>query len=298
MQKKKKVWIVARLVLIVIIVITIYKACTYNPDSYEKSYEAENRETVTEIIRCFDEKDVDGLENMFAKEEQDGYLRRQIQSAYEIYDSKSVASDGYIDHGMLKNIKTHGKYTYKEVAADMSCVRLENGREFNIGFVRCVIDKEKPDEEGITRIFLTDSQYGNMAMLGVTYGSALDNAKENAADYKRANNIGEYRTSSIIIKSSAPDSINLKLNEYENISHVEELLKQMNMTQYDGNDYGFVKFDYEFTLMDLKSRVKAVYTFKNEKCMVMDDKKKLVFYIIDDTDTYNELIEFSKSLFE
>ena len=55
-------------------------------------------------------------------------------------------------------------------------------------------------------------------------------------------------------------------------------------------------YDYKFTVLNRKNQLKSMYTMTNNHCCITDKDYKDTYYTIDDTSTYNELIEFAKSL--
>ena len=68
------------------------------------------------------------------------------------------------------------------------------------------------------------------------------------------------------------------------------------MTPYEGNEEEYSQYDYKFTVLNRKNQLKSMYTMTNKHCCITDKDYKDTYYTIDDTSTYNELIEFAKSL--
>ena len=58
----------------------------------------------------------------------------------------------------------------------------------------------------------------------------------------------------------------------------------------------YSQYDYKFTVLNRKNQLKSMYTMTNNHCCITDKDYKDTYYTIDDTSTYNELIEFAKSL--
>ena len=168
--------------------------------------------------------------------------------------------------------------------------------EFDIGFIRCVINEKDSDEVGMRKIYLTDPEYGHLAIIGDVdhYTEKIVRRNIDASNGITEEYIDE--TASIIVTNGQTDKDKVLQNGNENIIYVENLLQSMNMTPYEGNEEEYSKYDYKFTVLNRKNRVKAWYTFRDEKCRLRDKDSKITYYTIDDTSTYNELIEFAKSL--
>ena len=103
-------------------------------------------------------------------------------------------------------------------------------------------------------------------------------------------------TASIIVTNGQTDKDKVLQNGNENIIYVENLLQSMNMTPYEGNEEEYSQYDYKFTVLNRKNQLKSMYTMTNNHCCITDKDYKDTYYKIDDTSTYNELIEFAKSL--
>ena len=295
MNKKVKYGIAGACLMLIIFI--VYMICTYNPDRYYKSYEEENYAIVMEIIRCFDERDSAALEKMFSNNVRShNSVRAQIQSAFAIYNSKSSSCEEFFDQGVYESNASYGRYLYKSVGADMKKVVLEDGKEFDIGFIRCVINEKDSDEVGMGKIYLTDPEYGHLAIIGDVdhYTEKIVRRNIDASNGITEEYIDE--TASIIVTNGQTDKDKVLQNGNENIIYVENLLQSMNMTPYEGNEEEYSQYDYKFTVLNRKNQLKSMYTMTNNHCCITDKDYKDTYYTIDDTSTYNELIEFAKSL--
>ena len=293
MNKKVKYGIAGACLMLIIFI--VYMICTYNPDRYYKSYEEENYAIAMEIIRCFDERDSAALEKMFSNNVRShNSVRAQIQSAFAIYNSKSSSCEEFFDQGVYESNASYGRYLYKSVGADMKKVVLEDGKEFDIGFIRCVINEKDSDEVGMRKIYLTDPEYGHLAIIG-----DVDHYTEKIVrrNIDESNGITEEyidETASIVIRNGKTNEAHVIRNDEESIGKIEQMLQGMSVTPCSEESYD--EWDYKYTLSNRKNQFKVMYIFRDGHCCVNDKDNNNTYYTIDDTSTYNELIEFAKSL--
>ena len=293
MNKKVKYGIAGACLMLIIFI--VYMICTYNPDRYYKSYEEENYAIVMEIIRCFDERDSAALEKMFSNNVRShNSVRAQIQSAFAIYNSKSSSCEEFFDQGVYESNASYGRYLYKSVGADMKKVVLEDGKEFDIGFIRCVINEKDSDEVGMRKIYLTDPEYGHLAIIGDVdhYTEKIVRRNIDASNGITEEYIDE--TASIVIRNGKTNEAHVIQNDEESIGKIEKMLQGMSMIPCSEESYD--EWDYKYTLSNRKNQFKVMYIFRDGHCCVNDKDNNNTYYTIDDTSTYNELIEFAKSL--
>ena len=107
--------------------------------------------------------------------------------------------------------------------------------EFDIGFIRCVINEKDSDEVGMRKIYLTDPEYGHLAIIGDVdhYTEKIVRRNIDASNGITEEYIDE--TASIIVTNGQTDKDKVLQNGNENIIYVENLLQSMNMTPYEGN---------------------------------------------------------------
>ena len=293
MNKKVKYGIAGACLMLIIFI--VYMICTYNPDRYYKSYEEENYAIAMEIIKCFDERDSAALEKMFSNNVRShNSVRAQIQSAFAIYNSKSSSCEEFFDQGVYESNASYGRYLYKSVGADMKKVVLEDGKEFDIGFIRCVINEKDSDEVGMRKIYLTDPEYGHLAIIGDVdhYTEKIVRRNIDASNGITEEYIDE--TASIVIRNGKTNRAHVIQNDEESIGKIEQMLQGMSMIPCSEESYD--EWDYKYTLSNRKNQFKVMYIFRDGHCCVNDKDNNNTYYTIDDTSTYNELIEFAKSL--
>ena len=293
MNKKVKYGIAGACLMLIIFI--VYMICTYNPDRYYKSYEEENYAIAMEIIRCFDERDSAALEKMFSNNVRShNSVRAQIQSAFAIYNSKSSSCEEFFDQGVYESNASYGRYLYKSVGADMKKVVLEDGKEFDIGFIRCVINEKDSDEVGMRKIYLTDPEYGHLAIIGDVdhYTEKIVRRNIDASNGITEEYIDE--TASIVIRNGKTNEAHVIQNDEESIGKIEQMLQSMSMIPCSEESYD--EWDYKYTMSNRKNQFKVMYIFRDGHCCVNDKDNNNTYYTIDDTSTYNELIEFAKSL--
>lgn len=116
-----------------------------------------------EIIRCFNEKDSDGLKNMFCETvKKSKNLDKQIADAFDIIDGKIVSYD-YLIGSESKSVDK-GKITKLEVYPIIRPLVLSNGKEYELYFYSFLIH-EKENNVGISEIVICDSD-GNEYVIG------------------------------------------------------------------------------------------------------------------------------------
>ena len=291
-HKKYAIVIIA---VLAIIMSACSKSAEYNQDKNADWGEQEyNVKTLNEIIRCLDEKDEQALINMMSKNIRKEFnVSAQIEQAFSVY-GKTEDYGEFNDHGIMSSDVRHGRYTRKVIGAEMKGVKTDSGRIFDIMFGRCVIDKENPDDVGVYKIYLKDREYGHLAIIGPISNSERDTLKRNI---DASNGITEEyidETASIIIRNGKTNEAHVIRNDEESIGKIEQMLQGMSMIPCSEESYD--EWDYKYTLSNRKNQFKVMYIFRDGHCCVNDKDNNNTYYTIDDTSTYNELIEFAKSL--
>ena len=291
-HKKYAIVIIA---VLAIIMSACSKSAEYNQDKNADWDEQEyNVKTLNEIIRCLDEKDEQALINMMSKNIRKEFnVSAQIEQAFSVY-GKTEDYGEFNDHGIMSSDVRHGKYTRKVIGAEMKGVKTDSGRIFDIMFGRCVIDKENPGDVGVYKIYLKDREYGHLAIIGPISNSERDTLKRNI---DASNGITEEyidETASIIIRNGKTNEAHVIQNDEESIGKIEQMLQGMSMIPCSEESYD--EWDYKYTLSNRKNQFKVMYIFRDGHCCVNDKDNNNTYYTIDDTSTYNKLIEFAKSL--
>ena len=291
-HKKYAIVIIA---VLAIIMSACSKSAEYNQDKNADWDEQEyNVKTLNEIIRCLDEKDEQALINMMSKNIRKEFnVSAQIEQAFSVY-GKTEDYGEFNDHGIMSSDVRHGRYTRKVIGAEMKGVKTDSGRIFDIMFGRCVIDKENPGDVGVYKIYLKDREYGHLAIIGPISNSERDTLKRNI---DASNGITEEYiddTASIVIRNGKTNRAHVIQNDEESIGKIEQMLQGMSMIPCSEESYD--EWDYKFTLSNRKNQFKVMYIFRDGHCCVNDKDNNNTYYTIDDTSTYNELIEFAKSL--
>ena len=291
-HKKYAIVIIA---VLAIIMSACSKSAEYNQDKNADWDEQEyNVKTLNEIIRCLDEKDEQALINMMSKNIRKEFnVSAQIEQAFSVY-GKTEDYGEFNDHGIMSSDVRHGRYTRKVIGAEMKGVKTDSGRIFDIMFGRCVIDKENPGDVGVYKIYLKDREYGHLAIIGPISNSERDTLKRNI---DASNGITEEYiddTASIVIRNGKTNRAHVIQNDEESIGKIEQMLQGMSMIPCSEESYD--EWDYKYTLSNRKNQFKVMYIFRDGHCCVNDKDNNNTYYTIDDTSTYNKLIEFAKSL--
>lgn len=148
-----------KLVFITVILISIvFSGCNAEP-SYIKVQS-------DEIIRCFDEKDAEGLKALFCQNSIDYYdIDSEIQNAFDLYEGQSVSykmnSKGGWSGGMQEGIWYDKHYT-----PEIRNIKTNCGKEYTIGFCTYEIYESDAGKVGICVIALRDDNGNQLAAIG------------------------------------------------------------------------------------------------------------------------------------
>lgn len=148
-------------VLTVVMICVVFSSCGIIKQ--EPSY---LQEQSAEIVRCFDEKDVEGLERLFCQNANDNYdLESEIKKAFEKYEgcsksymvnSKGGWAGGYDD----------GVCVDRHNSPEIESIITDEEKEYNIGFCIYQIYEKDQGRVGISVISLRDSEGNELAVIG------------------------------------------------------------------------------------------------------------------------------------
>lgn len=147
-----------KLVFITVILISIvFSGCNAEP-SYIKVQS-------DEIIRCFDEKDAEGLKALFCQNSIDYYdIDSEIQNAFDLYEGQSVSHTLNLygwSGGMQEGIWYDKHYT-----PEIRNIKTNCGKEYTIGFCTYEIYESDAGRVGIGVIGLQDEEGDVIAVIG------------------------------------------------------------------------------------------------------------------------------------
>ncbi len=155
------------LAILFMIALSFFTACNLDDfagdweyDPHTSSYDLDYCKTIIdEVIRCFDEEDVDALEDMFSEYKKNKYnLERQIKKAMEVYNGKSVSCDEYSFSITGANVY-YGYYSSKCGEAEYSNVVMDSGEEYCIIVGIYLVEDDDPSKVGLTHIVIKDANY-------------------------------------------------------------------------------------------------------------------------------------------
>ena len=99
-----------------------------------------------EIVRCFDERDIEALKSMFCSGSQKYYdLDNEILNALDIYDSKSTSY--IVSEKTSTGLRSDGKWVDQHYIPLIKNIETDSGKEFNIGFCVYKIYEDNSDKE-------------------------------------------------------------------------------------------------------------------------------------------------------
>lgn len=116
-----------------------------------------------EIVRCFDEKDVEGLKVLFCSNKKgESNLNSQIQNAFNLYDSKSQAF--YVTNKSWTGGRIDGEYD-KKCFTPYIRITTNKGKEYTIVCLLYTINVYDTGKVGILTIGLRDKTGDEIAVI-------------------------------------------------------------------------------------------------------------------------------------
>ncbi len=288
------------LFIIIAIAVAVYGYRTWHfimeirSDYYVAKEQKCNEEFAEEILRCFDEKDSEQLKKLFNKNLMgNSSLNSQIKEAFAIYEGKSSGYEKLDNKGVFSSNADNGIYIERSVGESIEGITVGDNK-FTIMFIRCSLDAKDSNNVGLVRVYLKDDKHTNLSIIGDISTWEVQQLKKNLDE--RNGITEEYidETTSIVIRNGKTNRAHVIQNDEESIGKIEQMLQGMSMIPCSEESYD--EWDYKYTLSNRKNQFKVMYIFRDGHCCVNDKDNNNTYYTIDDTSTYNELIEFAKSL--
>jgi len=136
----------------------------YSTQAQDRKY---NEEILKNILRCFDDKNVEELKNMFSNYTQSNNdIEEQIENAYLMYEGNSVSYDGFWDYGSVYDYKKDGVYIIKKVGAQMENILTTEDKQYIISFHKFIVYDEDKTKLGVTQVVLRDAEGTVIAGIG------------------------------------------------------------------------------------------------------------------------------------
>ncbi len=122
-------------------------------------------ELSAEIVRCFDEKDVEGLKVLFCAEEKNNLeLDSQIENAFKLYEGKSQSF--YVTDRSWAGGYRDGVYDDKHFTPRIREIITDTGRTYCIGYLVYTVYDYDSGKIGINGIGLKDETGEEIAEIG------------------------------------------------------------------------------------------------------------------------------------
>ena len=119
-----------------------------------------------EIVRCFDEKDAEGLKSMFCRNSIVYYdIDSEIQNAFDLYEGESVSYKIYSNGGWSGGYD-NGICVDKHSTPEIKYIKTNCGKEYTIGFCTYEIYESDAGRVGIGVIGLQDEEGNEIAVIG------------------------------------------------------------------------------------------------------------------------------------
>ena len=153
-----------RCVIAVVILSLIISVTGCNRDKYINQTKA-SHDQATEILRCLDEDDTEGLKSMFCEEVASSHdLDEEIAEAMEFYKGKSVSFSS-ISLGGGDSMED-GELTDSHIGYSIRGVETDEDATYKIVTHSYLVYKENPDFIGITYITIIDKETDARVELG------------------------------------------------------------------------------------------------------------------------------------
>ena len=148
-----------------LMVITIFILTGCNNDIKLIDSKQSSNDKSKEIVRCFDEKDIEGLKNLFCEEVINSHnLDEEIQQAFDFYEGKSVSYDLY--YGGSSGGWDNGVCVDEHITPQIKNLKTDNDKIYRIPYHEYVIYKQNPKCVGITYIRIFDESSDDMVQIG------------------------------------------------------------------------------------------------------------------------------------
>jgi len=135
-----------------------------NRDKYINQTKA-SHDQATEILRCLDEEDVEGLKSMFCGEVASSHdLDEEIVEAMEFYSGKSVSFSSILVGG--GDSMEDGELTDSHIEYSIESVETDEDATYKIVTHSYLVYKENPKFIGITYITIIDTETDARVELG------------------------------------------------------------------------------------------------------------------------------------
>ncbi|MDO5151493.1 MAG: DUF5104 domain-containing protein [Oscillospiraceae bacterium] len=161
-----------KMILLFAMILIIFSGCKSN-ESKSETYTDSLKRISIEIVRCFDEKDIEGLCNLMSQSSKDKYyIDTQIKEAFEFYEGKSTKAvpTGFQREGLMNDFVDVTRY-YDPAIHVIS----DTGKEYRICFRYYYVDTDNPDNVGLTFIKLMEFNTGDLNYMLAYIGGDIEN---------------------------------------------------------------------------------------------------------------------------
>ena len=118
-----------------------------------------------EIVRCFDEKDIDVLKSLFCQNTQDNYnLDKEIQNAFDLYEGKSKSY--IVTEKSWAGGKDNGEWTDKHFTPQIENIKTDKKEKYCIGYLVYSVYSSDQGRVGICALGLRNSNGEEIARIG------------------------------------------------------------------------------------------------------------------------------------
>ncbi len=135
---------------------------------FSKGYKSDitvGREQAEEILRCFNEDDIEGLKSMFCKEVSNTHnLDEEIAEAMDFFDGEAISHDKVLVGG--GDSVREGKIVEKHIWYNIRNIKCNTQKTYFIATSSYLSYDRKPDCIGVTFITVFDEDTGDKIEIG------------------------------------------------------------------------------------------------------------------------------------
>lgn len=153
-------------IISLIFILLNFSGCRIMEKAYTKLEDETQyiKKQTTEIIRCFNQKDVEGLKKLFCSNSQEYYdLNAEIQAAFEFYEG---TSESYILYNSSGGGMENGEWYDKHFSPEIKKIKTDANKQYTIGYSTYSIYKDDIGRVGIGVLALYDENDNVLAVIG------------------------------------------------------------------------------------------------------------------------------------
>lgn len=116
-------------------------------------------ETMSEVLRCFNEKDSEALKSLFSQQlSSASNIDEQLENAMNYYEGRSVSHDEVRCMDKSTHSLGNGYYSLKIISVDMKNIITDADKTYDLKFWYVLVNDDAPSEIGLYKIFFKNEK--------------------------------------------------------------------------------------------------------------------------------------------